>query len=62
MSAATHMTLGYAMCASPNQYDSVGRNTFQVSNSGTIYQQDQGAASPVTTYNASQTTNWVVSQ
>jgi prepilin-type N-terminal cleavage/methylation domain-containing protein len=37
-----HMTLGYALSAVPAQYDGTGRNTFMISNAGTIYQQDKG--------------------
>lgn len=38
------MTLGYAMGATSNQYDGVGRNTFCISNAGTIYENDQGSS------------------
>jgi prepilin-type N-terminal cleavage/methylation domain-containing protein len=37
------MTLGYGLSAVSNQYDGVGRNTFVVSNSGTIYEIDRGS-------------------
>ena len=33
---ASRMTLGYGLGATSNQYDGVGRNTFQVSNAGEI--------------------------
>lgn len=39
----THMTLGYAISAMPQGYESTGRNSFISSNSGVIYQSDQGA-------------------
>src|SRR5882724_2876221 len=42
--APLRMTLGYGLGATSNQYDGVGRNTFVVSNAGTIYQKDQGSA------------------
>jgi hypothetical protein len=42
MSYGGHMTLGYGLCAVPNQYDGTGRNTFIISNAGTIYQKDRG--------------------
>ena len=57
-----HMTLGYAMNAVPNQWDGTGRNQFEVSNSGTIYQKDTGNNTQDTYYSASTTTQWVVSE
>jgi prepilin-type N-terminal cleavage/methylation domain-containing protein len=42
LATGTHMTLGYAFSALPQGYDSTGRNTFITSNSGVIYQADQG--------------------
>ena len=44
MDGAAHLSLGYALSAMSNQYDGVGRNTFEISNSGTIYQIDQGSS------------------
>jgi len=41
--SANHMILGYALIAWPQTYDVTGRNTFIVSNAGTIYQKDMGA-------------------
>jgi type IV pilus assembly protein PilA len=40
-----NMTLGYALSAVPAQYDSTGRNTFIIDNTGTVFQQDRGTAS-----------------
>ena len=40
-----NMTLGYAFSACPGAYDSTGRDSFMISNSGTIYQSDQGSGS-----------------
>ena len=57
---SSRMTLGYALGASSNQYDSVGRNTFVVSNAGTIYEQDAGNNTPPTTFNP--TTAWVIAE
>ena len=55
------MTLGYGLAATSNQYDGVGRNTFVVSNSGTIYQSDLGVAGVIpTTFNP--TTLWVIAE
>src|ERR1041384_3752060 len=45
MSGATNMTLGYAFSACPAAYDSTGRDSFMISNAGTIYQSDQGTGS-----------------
>ena len=42
--ASTNLTLGYAFSAGPAAYDSTGRDSFMISNSGTIYQSDQGSA------------------
>lgn len=38
-----HMVHGYALMAYPSKYDATGRNTFLVSDNGTIYQKDLGA-------------------
>lgn len=37
-----HMTLGYALVATPAQYNGTGRDTFIISNQGIIYQCDLG--------------------
>jgi len=58
---ASRMTLGYGLGATANQYDGSGRNTFVVSNAGTIYQADQGTAgTPPPTFNP--TATWVVAE
>jgi len=50
--SGTNLTLGYAMSAAPGAYDSTGRDSFMISNSGTIYQSDQGSGSSLqTTFN-----------
>ena len=36
------MTMGYALLAYPAEYGKTGRNSFQISGSGTIYQKDLG--------------------
>jgi len=58
-----HMTLGYGLSAVPAQYDGTGRNSFIISNAGTIYQQDKGTSdtSHETLFNPD-TTKWVVSE
>ena len=38
-----HMVNGYAMSAIPNVYDATGRDTYIISNNGTIFQNDQGS-------------------
>lgn len=38
-----NMTLGYALSAVPGAYDGTGRDTFCISNNGTIFQKDQQA-------------------
>jgi hypothetical protein len=40
--AAGNMTLGYALMACPAEYDVTGRDTFYISNNGTIFQKDHG--------------------
>ena len=59
---ASRMTLGYGLCALSNQYDGVGRNTFVVSNAGTIYESDLGSSVSThqTTFNP--TTVWVIAE
>ncbi len=55
------MTLGYGLGATSNQYDGVGRNTFCISNAGTIYQKDQGSTgTPPTTFDPD--TTWVIAE
>ncbi|MBI3828672.1 MAG: DUF2950 family protein, partial [Planctomycetes bacterium] len=58
----TNMTLGYACSAMPASYDGTGRNSFQINNTGTVYQKDQGSSptTHITTYNPN--TGWVVSE
>jgi len=57
----SRMTLGYGLGATSNQYDGVGRNTFCVSNAGTIYQKDQGSSgTPPPTFNPDST--WVIAE
>jgi prepilin-type N-terminal cleavage/methylation domain-containing protein len=56
-----NMTLGYALSAVPASYDGTGRNSFQINNTGTVYQNDQGLTTAhVTTYNPA--TGWVVAE
>ena len=55
------MTIGYGIAATANQYDGVGRNTFVLNFTGTIYQKDQGSSGvPPTNYNPDST--WVVAE
>ncbi len=55
------MTLGYGLAANSNQYDGVGRNTFIVSNAGTIYQKDQGVSGGVPA-NFNPDSTWVIAE
>jgi hypothetical protein len=41
-----NMTLGYALVACPGVYDVTGRDTFMISNNGTIFQKDLGPDTP----------------
>jgi len=45
----SNMTLGYAFSAAPAAYDSTGRDSFMISNAGTIYQSDQGTGTVLQT-------------
>jgi prepilin-type N-terminal cleavage/methylation domain-containing protein len=54
------MTLGYGLSAVSNQYDGVGRNSFVVSNAGTIYQKDLGSSAHQAAFDPDST--WVVSE
>src|SRR5579862_3770477 len=40
--STSRMVLGYGLSAVPNQYDGTGRNSFVISNAGTIYEKDRG--------------------
>jgi len=53
------LTLGFGLSSLPYQYDGTGRNSFQISSTGVIYELDQGSnvSAHIT---ANITTNWVV--
>ena len=55
-----NMTLGYGLCAVPGSYDGTGRDTFLISNNGTIFQKDQGVNTHVALFNPD--TSWAVSE
>ena len=56
-----HMTLGYAMGATANQYDGSGRNTFVINEAGTTYQTDQGVSgTPPTVFKPN--TLWLIAE
>ncbi len=57
-----HLTLGYGITAMPNQYDSVGRNVFQISNEGTIFQKDLGVSAPPRPDIFQPDSTWVVAE
>ena len=56
------MTLGYALSAVANQYDGTGRNTFIISNSGTIYQKDRGSSVSAHETDFNPDSTWVVAE
>lgn len=57
----SNMTVGYGLSAIPSTWDASGRNSFQINNTGTVYQKDQGSTtSHITVYGAD--TTWVVSE
>ena len=59
-SAANNMTVGYALSAAPAAWDSTGRNQFQISGSGTIYQRDTGDSVFQVAFDP--TTSWVAAE
>ena len=60
--SANSMTLGYGLSALAASWDGTGRNSFQISNTGTVYQKDlgSGVTTHLTTYNPD--TSWTVSE
>lgn len=59
---SSRMTLGYALSAVSNQYDSVGRNAFVISNSGTIYEKDRGVGTPLHETDFNPDSTWVIAE
>ncbi|MCZ7647248.1 MAG: DUF2950 domain-containing protein [Planctomycetota bacterium] len=59
-----NMTLGHALSAVPASYDSSGRNCFQYSSAGVIYQLDRGPSnsSHVTAFDIKTGGTWVVAE
>jgi len=62
--APGNMTLGYALSAVPASWDGTGRNSFQINNTGTVYQQDTGVSVHLVTYdpNPVGAPRWVVTE
>jgi len=58
--SGTNMTVGYACNAAPGAWDQTGRNQFQISGSGTIYQMDLTNSTFLTAFDP--TTNWVAAE
>ena len=58
--SGTNMTVGYALSAAPAAWDNSGRNQFQISGSGTIYQRDLSNGTPLTAFDP--TTMWVAAE
>ncbi|MCZ7648317.1 MAG: DUF2950 domain-containing protein [Planctomycetota bacterium] len=57
----SNMTIGYGLSAIPSSYDNSGRNSFQINNTGTVYQKDKGQSTAHETAYGPDTT-WVVSE
>lgn len=56
---AGNMTLGYGLSAIPASWDNTGRNTFQINQTGTVYQKDRGVnTGHLSTYGPD--TTWIV--
>lgn len=63
MDGSGHMTLGFGLQAMPNQYDGTGRNIFQISSAGTIYQKDTGADYlPTVPWEFNIDSTWIISE
>jgi len=59
----TRLVNGYGLSAIPSSYDSTGRNTFCINNTGQVYQKDQAAAASaahLASYNPDST--WTVAE
>jgi prepilin-type N-terminal cleavage/methylation domain-containing protein len=56
------MTLGYGLSAVSNQYDIVGRNTFVISNTGSIYEFDRGSATSNHETSFDPSSLWVIAE
>lgn len=56
------MTVGYAMNAVPGVWDQSGRNQFQISSSGTIYQKDTGNSTFLTAFDPASGGTWVAAE
>jgi len=61
-----HMTDGYALLAIPAKYDSTGRNTFVINDTGQVYQKDMGKEATEKAYEQMEEFNpdntWTVSE
>jgi prepilin-type N-terminal cleavage/methylation domain-containing protein len=55
-----NMVLGYGMSAVPAAYDGTGRDTFVISNNGTIFQKDQLNSTHPATFNPN--TTWAAAE
>ncbi|HYF49539.1 MAG TPA: DUF2950 family protein [Planctomycetota bacterium] len=55
-----NMTLGYGLSAVPGAYDGTGRDTFVISNNGTIFQKDNGGSTHETQFNP--TSTWAAAE
>jgi len=56
------MTVGYAMSAVPASWDQSGRNQFQISSSGTIYQKDTGNSTFQTSFDPTAGGTWIAAE
>jgi prepilin-type N-terminal cleavage/methylation domain-containing protein len=55
-----NMTLGYGLSAVPGAYDGTGRDTFVISNNGTIFQKDKLVSTHETQFNPD--TTWAAAE
>ncbi len=56
------MTVGYALSAVPASWDQSGRNQFQISSSGTIYQKDTGDSTFQTSFDPTAGGTWIAAE
>ena len=56
--SGANLIAGYALSATPAAYDSTGRDSFMISNAGTIYQSDQGSTGTLQTSFNPATPTW----
>ena len=62
LNAGNLMTVGYALSAVPGSWDQSGRNQFQISSSGTIYQRDTGNSTFQANFDPTSGGTWIAAE